>query len=324
MTWTLRDATNAPVAAPPAELTFRFFYEGSPETPGATVEAEHRPVGEPVVASRHDEGIPMAYWPTRFTPEEVGFYSVAVELDGEELTSSFQVEAQEDVPMIEVGERMPAIETPTVADARGVDPICTRDPQCDLHGETLAQALTAGRPVAFLVGTPEFCQTGVCGPVLDLLLDAAPGHAGITYLHAEVYNDPRNPSGDPTAEGTTPAVDECGLSFEPTLYLVGADGVVADRLDNIYDAVEAPRGPVGTGGLRGTSTDANRPARRPVRSRPGPVPAARRTGEQGGVLVVDGAAPGAASAQEKDWPQPQVRWALGLSMANPASWSESL
>ena len=29
-------------------------------------------------------------------------------------------------------------------------------------------------------------------------------------------------------------------------------------------------------------------------------------------------------AVEKDWPQPQLRWALGLLMAKPAPWSPSL
>jgi len=32
----------------------------------------------------------------------------------------------------------------------------------------------------------------------------------------------------------------------------------------------------------------------------------------------------AAGAQLKDWPQPQVFWAFGLSMANPAPWRPSL
>jgi hypothetical protein len=33
-------------------------------------------------------------------------------------------------------------------------------------------------------------------------------------------------------------VDALGLTFEPCLFLVGADGVVAERLDTIYDRAE--------------------------------------------------------------------------------------
>ena len=50
-------------------------------------------------------------------------------------------------------------------------------------------------------------------------------------VHAEVYTDT-------TLEATTAAVQDYKLSFEPVLYLAGADGVIASRLDSIYDVAE--------------------------------------------------------------------------------------
>ena len=38
-------------------------------------------------------------------------------------------------------------------------------------------------------------------------------------------------------------IAELGLTFEPCLVLVGADGTVVDRLDTIFDADEVCRGP---------------------------------------------------------------------------------
>ena len=46
-------------------------------------------------------------------------------------------------------------------DPRGVDPICTREPEvCPFHDITLTEALAAGKPVVYYVGTPAFCSTG--------------------------------------------------------------------------------------------------------------------------------------------------------------------
>ena len=73
-----------------------------------------------------------------------------------------QVDAADDVSVIQLGERLPAIATPTTADARGVDPICTNDPVCPLHDVTAAEALDEGRPIALLVSTPAFCQIAIC------------------------------------------------------------------------------------------------------------------------------------------------------------------
>ena len=53
----------------------------------------------------------------------------------------------------------------------------------------LTDALAAGKPIAYLIGTPAFCQIGVCGPVLDFLLDGQTGSDGDQFamVHAEVY-----------------------------------------------------------------------------------------------------------------------------------------
>ena len=105
-------------------------------------------------------------------------------------------------------------------------------PPCPLHDVTLTQALQSGKPVAYLIGTPAFCQTGVCAPILDNLITAH-NRLGdkVTMVHAEVYTDN-------TATTTTPAVQAYQMSFEPCLWITDATGTVVERLDFVFDQGE--------------------------------------------------------------------------------------
>lgn len=200
---------------------------------------EGETTAEGLTAVLHDEGLPRPYYSFEFTPASTGFYDMALEVEGAEVISQFQVVAPDDptvVDRIGPGDQLPAIETPTTDDARGVTPICTRDPQCDLHGRTVADALDAGGPVALLVATPAFCQTVVCGPILDILLEQIPDHPDVRFVHAEVFTNPSENEVPPTPEDYAPVIASLGLPYEPVLYVTGPDGVVRDRLDYIFDA----------------------------------------------------------------------------------------
>ena len=192
-----------------------------------------REVVAPVEVARHAEGLPRAYFPLRFTVDEPGIYTGRTEVDGEALEMAIQVDAAEDVLVIQPGEALPPMATPTATDAHGVDPICTDEPVCPLHEVTAAQALEEGRPLALLVSTPAFCQMAICGPVLDVLLGVTDSHAGVRFLHAEVYAQPHVET-----DTKAPVIDELGLTFEPCLVLVDADGTVVERLDTIFDSAE--------------------------------------------------------------------------------------
>lgn len=53
-------------------------------------------------------------------------------------------------------------------------------------------------------------------------------------IHCEVYPDDQGP----TSGSLAPIVEALGMEFEPSLYLIGADGIVIDRLDNVFDRAE--------------------------------------------------------------------------------------
>ena len=217
----LADADGAilDLADVPASITFRFGPEG-----GA--------MSAPVEVARHDDGIPTPYFPLRMTLEP-GTYRIEIEADGTPAATTVEAVPPNQTAVVPiVGGPLIALQTPTTADPRGVDPICTRDPACPFHEQTLEEAMASGKAVAFIISTPQFCQTAICGPVLDLLIARAEQHRDtIAFVHAEVYTDSN-------ARETTEAVQAYGLTWEPSLFLAQPDGTITSRLDYTYDGVE--------------------------------------------------------------------------------------
>ena len=205
----------------PASLTARLV---NAET-GATVAND-------LVAARHDAGLSIPYWPFRVNVSDVGLYSLVVD-GGPQDGAAVQVLDPNSVTIPLVGSPLPAFDTPTFDDARGVDPICTRTPEpCPFHDVTLTDALASGRPVIYLIGTPAHCSTGTCSPALDGLLELR-DELSATYaiVHAEVYTDD-------TATHVAPAVTSYAMSYEPALFVTGRDGTIVERLDAVFDSVE--------------------------------------------------------------------------------------
>lgn len=203
-----------------------------PDTLNATVgDADGNPLGVKISAARRDlESGP--YYGFRVPIETAGIYYLVVE-GGPEGGAAFQVMEPGSVAVPGPGDPMPPFDTPSVDDGRGVDPICTREPEpCPFHDVTLADALLSGKPVAYLVGTPAFCQTGTCAPALESMIDVQDRFGdAFTWVHAEVYTDN-------TATTPAPAVDAASLTFEPSLFVIADDGTVIERLDAIWDETE--------------------------------------------------------------------------------------
>jgi hypothetical protein len=215
---------GAPTTDAPPELAFQLSIGGTD-------------VGDPIPVAAHRDGVPVPYFPLVTTFDRPGLWQVRVELDGQPATQALQVSEPGAVSLVQVGQPMRPVETPTDGDSRGVEPICTDDPRCPFHSQTLAAAMSTGAPVALLVGTPAYCRTGLCGPVLDLLAEEAPNHPAVQFVHAEVYTD-AEAVGDVNRATLAPVIDAYGLTFEPSLFVADTSGTVVARLDNVYDRVE--------------------------------------------------------------------------------------
>jgi hypothetical protein len=186
----------------------------------------------PLTALRFGQGHAVPYWPITATLDAPGVYYLAIDGTIGEPTP-FQLFDIAEVAMPTVGTELPGFDTPTVGAAGGVDPICTRDANpCPFHAVTLTEALTTGKPVVYIVGTPAHCSTGTCAPGLEFLIESAATYgADVTFVHAEVYADP---------EGTmvAPAVEALALDYEPVIWVADATGTVTSRIDIVWDAAE--------------------------------------------------------------------------------------
>lgn len=195
------------------------------------VDATGAPLGERVSAVRRDVA-PGPYYDFRVERTDPGVYALVVD-GGPSEGAAFQVMPPGSVVVPGPGDPLEPFDTPTIDDPRGVANVCTREPEpCPFHDVTLAEALASGKRAVYLVGTPAFCRTGTCAPALESIIDLADEFGDrFVFVHAEVY-------ADDTAVTPAPAVEALSLSYEPVLFVTGADGTIVDRLDAVWDATE--------------------------------------------------------------------------------------
>ncbi len=136
----------------------------------------------------------------------------------------------------DVGEPAPRIHTPTAADVGGdLSKIDTRIPHDDMHSDDLAEVL-GKEPVVLLFATPQFCQSRVCGPVVD---EAEQVHQtdgeGVAFIHMEIYRE-NNPS-----LGVRPQVKAFHLLSEPWLFVIDKHGIIRTRIEGAWSVPELER-----------------------------------------------------------------------------------
>lgn len=128
------------------------------------------------------------------------------------------------------GQKAPVIHTPTAQDVGGdLSKITTRIPPDSQNKVDYAEAL-GKEPIVLLFATPEFCQSRVCGPVVDVAEQAKQEYGDkAAFIHMEIYNE-----NDP-AKRVRPQVRAFHLPTEPYLFTIDRGGVV-------QAAVEGPFG----------------------------------------------------------------------------------
>lgn len=187
---------------------------------------------------KRSDGIPTPYYPLVFTATEPGTHQVTVDVNGGDVQQvDFMVADPSEIGLVVPGDQLRPVATPTFDDARGFDPICTRFDPCPFHEISLDEAMTNGRPTALLIATPGYCQTAICGPVVELLMQIDP--ADMNVIHAEVYTEPEriNDIGlSPELLG--PVITTYAMDFEPSFIVADANAMVTSRLDYAFDITE--------------------------------------------------------------------------------------
>lgn len=150
--------------------------------------------------------------------------------DGDELKSTLLPSAVvgefEDVPR--PGQMAPRIHTPTAAEAGGdLAKITTRIPPDTQNRVDYAEAL--GRePILLLFATPQFCQSRVCGPVVDVAEQVKEETGdGAAFIHMEIYRDNEPPR-------TRPQVKAFHLPTEPWLFAIDRQGKVRAVVEGAF------------------------------------------------------------------------------------------
>jgi hypothetical protein len=132
-----------------------------------------------------------------------------------------------------VGDRPPAIHTPTAASVGGdLSKIDTRVPPDQMHKVDFAEAL-GKKPIVLVFATPALCQSRVCGPVVDVAQQVADEFGDqADFIHMEVYNE------NEAAKGVRPQLRAFDLQTEPWTFLIDSSGVIRDRIEGAYGVFE--------------------------------------------------------------------------------------
>lgn len=127
------------------------------------------------------------------------------------------------------GQEAPVIHTPTAAEAGGdLSKVTTRDPPDSQNKVDYADVL-GKEPIVLLFATPKFCQSRVCGPVVDQTEQAQREYGDqAAFIHMEIYN--QNDPGD----GVRPQVRAFHLPSEPWLFTIDREGVVRDAIEGAF------------------------------------------------------------------------------------------
>lgn len=181
----------------------------------------------PTEASFHQEGLgERGVYLIETDIEQPGRYWLAVESPEHAAIGALTIYPADQVAVPDRGESFPSAATPTTEDDMGLEELCTRDPDCSMHDVSLDTALADGRPTVLTVATPAYCQTAICGPVVDIIevLKQDSGREDIAWIHVEVFSD----AGNTPVELVT---DTLQLPSEPWTFFIDDTGALADHYE---------------------------------------------------------------------------------------------
>jgi hypothetical protein len=164
-------------------------------------------------------------------PSDGEWRVAAVIKEGEETSAKLLTTAEvgEFSSVPRPGQPAPRISTPTAEDVGGeLSKITTRIPPDTLNEVDYAEAL-GKEPILLLFATPKFCQSRVCGPVVDVAEQAERElGAEAAFIHMEIYieNDP--------SKGPRPQVRAFHLPSEPWLFAIDREGVVGSAIEGPF------------------------------------------------------------------------------------------
>ena len=226
------DPRGRVVSTPQARVWVARSLRGRPLTVGV---ARLEPIGVPGVSSGADA---RAIYVAHLRVPSAGRYLVVARpLGGTERIAALGdlvVHRRSTSPP--VGARAYPSHTPTLASTGGrTAPLTTSvPPDRALLRTSIAGALRAHEPFVVTFATPRYCESRICGPVVDVVdrLRKRWAHTPIRFIHVEIYRD-NNPS-----KGRNRWVREWHLPGEPWTFLVGRDGRIKAKFEGSVSTTE--------------------------------------------------------------------------------------
>jgi len=224
----LIDSEDGPIRDATVEIQTFFISEGGQQDgPKETVNAVFRkwPIS------------PSGIYTARLKLDSEGSWGIGViasRPDGsvQSAASPIRVKAKSSAPQI--GSAAPRSANKTLIDVQGLAQITTDvDPDPELYGLTVAEALDSGLPLMLTFSTPAFCQTATCGPQLDMLKALKAEYSDrANFIHIEVYDNPDEIQGDLSNAIVSPVLAEWRLPSEPWTFVVDEDGLVQAKFES--------------------------------------------------------------------------------------------
>ena len=166
-------------------------------------------------------------------PGEWGIGAVVTDDDGVERKATARVRVKDTSATPLIGTAAQRSVSKTLADVDGFEQITTDfEPDADLYGMTVADALDDDKPLLVVFSTPAYCQTATCGPQLGVIKELKAEYAGrMNFIHIEVYDNPHEIEGDLSNAVISPTAEEWGLPSEPWTFVVDGDGVIRAKFE---------------------------------------------------------------------------------------------
>jgi len=245
-------ARDLPTGEPSFSVTnanYEFLAGGNARVNLVVTENDRTPITDPEVTiwvRSIDGDVESGPHPAQYVPEvapgvDIGIHQVLVPLpepgfrelvavSGERYgVTAIEVTDPEQAQAPAPGTPAVVTATPTEAAPLGYERLCTQEPPCGMHGESLDGVLAAGRPALVLFATPAYCQTAVCAPAVGNLESVRGGRdwGDLAFVHVEIYPSQAAVGGQQVGQ----PVADWRLPTEPWLFAVDADGVIRDRMD---------------------------------------------------------------------------------------------
>jgi hypothetical protein len=221
----LIDNNDAPVRSPKTKLQVDFIGPGD-EKPSETSAMSFLWTIKPV----------NGLWVGQATFDRPGQWEaiIAVRGGGYDSTARTVVEVKKEGTTPAIGDKAPAVDTPTASEVADLSDITTDPhPARRFYQLSIADALAAGKPAVVVFATPKFCTSQVCGPTLSIVKDVAKVFPGVNFVHVEPYDLDKVPE----ELAPVPAATAWGLPSEPWVFVTDAHGRLAAK----YEGSVAPQ-----------------------------------------------------------------------------------